>query len=222
MVDPTTFETEDKANIRAEIATARRAQQRRTRITADKALREVARVAFSDIGDLFDDEGRLLETRRVPLETRALASVKVSRERTTRRVTRAGRSTTTETVRECVIEYRFANKLEAIGKLFNYLGLAASVPPLEVLLLSLPPALAAELREAGARPVDPSISRCRARVAMFGGIRLLRPLIHPNRTRHGATERGPLSARDAELLKTHLVKRREFLLGQKELPGERR
>ena len=31
-----------------------------------------------------------------------------------------------------------------------------------------------------------------------------------------------LLARDAELLKIHLVKRREFLLEQKELPGERR
>ncbi len=136
-----------KPNIAAEIAAARRAQQRRTRITADKALRELARVGFADILDLFADDGRLRPARQIPIETRrAIRAVKVTRERTTRRVTRNGKTRTTVTVHECVIEYKFASKLDALGKLAHYLGLSASIPPLDALLLALPPALADQIR----------------------------------------------------------------------------
>ena len=136
-------------NIAAEISAARRAQSRRTRISADKALRELARVAFSDVFDLVDAEGHLRPVWQIPIETRrAIVGVKVTRKRTTRRVTRNGKTKTTVTVHESVIEYKFASKLDALGKLAHYLGLNASIPPLEALLAALPPVLADQIRDA--------------------------------------------------------------------------
>ena len=138
-----------KVEVRAEISAARRAQSRRTRISADKALRELARVAFSDVFDFFDAEGHLRPVWQIPIETRrAIVGVKVTRERTTRRVTRNGKTKTTVTVHESVIEYKFASKLDALGKLAHYLGLNASIPPLEALLAALPPVLGDQIREA--------------------------------------------------------------------------
>ena len=102
-----------KANIAAEVKAARRAQQRRCRVGADAALRELAAVAFADIGDLVDPAtNQLLPIRRIPLATRrALQSFRTTRERTTTRTTTARRGkatiTTTVTVRECEIEFRF-------------------------------------------------------------------------------------------------------------------
>lgn len=136
-----------KPNIRAEIQAARRAQQQRTEITADKVLREIARIGFADVVDLFDDCDQLRPLRQVPIETRrAIAAVKVTRARTTRRVTRNGKTRTTTTVHESVVEYKFANKLDALGRLFDHLGLSTAISPIESLLLSLPPPLAAQLR----------------------------------------------------------------------------
>ncbi len=136
-------------NIREEIAAARRAQSKRTQITADKVLREIARVAFSDVFDLLDENGEFLHPRNIPFDTRqAIAAVKVSRERTTRRVTRNGETETTTTTVESVIEYKLFNKLEALGKLFNHLGLSTAITPLESLLANLPREIATQLRTA--------------------------------------------------------------------------
>jgi phage terminase small subunit len=142
-----------KANLRAEIIAGREAQQRRTRVRADAVLREIARVAFSDIFYLVGDDDRLLPLRRVPFETRrAVASVRVLRERTTVRTTTAGRTRTRTTVTEQVVEYKFWNKIDALRQLCAHLGLGAGLPPLEVLLSLLPRDLAAELRAELASP----------------------------------------------------------------------
>lgn len=78
-----------KSNIAAEIAVARRAAVRRARVGADKALKEIAGVAFSDIGDLFGDDGQLLPPRRVPHHARrTIAAVKVAGARSARRTER--------------------------------------------------------------------------------------------------------------------------------------
>jgi hypothetical protein len=69
------------------------------------------------------DDDRLLPLRRVPLETRrAAVSVKVCRERTTARTTTAGRPCTRMTVIEQVVEYKFWNKVDALGKLYARLA----------------------------------------------------------------------------------------------------
>ena len=137
-----------KVAIRAENRAARRARASRTRIAADRVLREIARIAFFDPLDLFDEQGQLRDLRDVPLEARhAIASVKVKQERVTRRVTRNGHSRTTITTHESVVEYRFCSKVAALGRLADHLGLSTSIPPLEVLLAALPTDVAQELRQ---------------------------------------------------------------------------
>lgn len=54
----------------------RRAAQERLKdlIDPDRALREAARLAYSDIGELFDDQGRLLPIKQWPDHIRAAVS----------------------------------------------------------------------------------------------------------------------------------------------------
>ncbi|MFO8083010.1 MAG: terminase small subunit [Desulfobacterales bacterium] len=47
------------ANVGDAISDALKAQEKRTQISADKALREIARIGFSDIRKLFDENGDL-------------------------------------------------------------------------------------------------------------------------------------------------------------------
>ena len=135
-----------KPKVRAAIRAARRAQARRTAVRADAVLRELARVAFADILDVYNARTeRLRHPRHVPFDARkAIASMKVLRTR--RDVTRNGKTITTIT--EEVIAIRLWDKLEALAKLARHLGLDTEVPPLEVLFEVLPSALAASLREA--------------------------------------------------------------------------
>jgi phage terminase small subunit len=138
-----------KDNIRVELKAARQAQQRRTQISADGVLKELVRIAFSDPLYLCDRDDRMLPLHRVPLATRrAIASMKVKRERVTQRVTKNGKTRTTVTTRESVVEYRFYDKLLALSKLFDYLGLSAGLPPLEVVLSMFPADLAQSVRQA--------------------------------------------------------------------------
>src|SRR5262245_32058964 len=74
-----------KPNVAAEIRAARADQRRRCRISAAAVLRELARAAFSDIGDLFADDGTVRPLRDVPLNTRrALADYRAEKETITR------------------------------------------------------------------------------------------------------------------------------------------
>src|SRR5439155_2272952 len=50
----------------------------RLRATVDNTVREIARLSFSDVGELFDESGRLKNVKALPPEVRAcIASVKV-------------------------------------------------------------------------------------------------------------------------------------------------
>ena len=53
-----------------EVRAGRAAQRKRTRVTADRVLRELAAVAFSDIGELFDPSGRPIPLRELDPATR--------------------------------------------------------------------------------------------------------------------------------------------------------
>ena len=58
-----------------EVRAGRAAQRRRTRVTADRVLRELAAVAFSDIADLFGPDGRPVPFHHLnPVMRRAGAS----------------------------------------------------------------------------------------------------------------------------------------------------
>ena len=63
-----------KLNIHAALEVGFEERQRRTQITADKALLELARLAFSDVGALFDEHGRLKSVKTESLSMRRRAS----------------------------------------------------------------------------------------------------------------------------------------------------
>jgi phage terminase small subunit len=140
-----------KPNIRTELKARRADHARRYRVRADAVLREFARIAFSDVADLFDGVGTLRPVRDIPLDTRrAITQVKVGRERvTTRTVTvRDGDATvtTTTTVRTQVLDYKLADKIAALGRLSTFLGLEQSIPPLDRVLAVLPADMADTIR----------------------------------------------------------------------------
>ena len=110
----------------AELKAGRAAQRRRTRISADRVLRELAAIAFSDIGDLFDLDGRPIPVRQLdPATRRAIAS------RTMSSATDAS-GMTRET-----FHVQFWDKLRALEFLARHLGLDRPLTPLAALLESL-------------------------------------------------------------------------------------
>lgn len=139
--------------IQGEIAAARAAQQRRIRVDADRVVREIARVGFADVLDLFDADGCLLPLRDVPIGTRrAVASVKVRQERV--KWTTAGETTVTRAER--VVEVKLADKLTALEKLGKHLGLFRELPPLEAVLALLPDAVRESVRRELAAALPPA------------------------------------------------------------------
>lgn len=67
-----------KANIQDAVESALAAQQERTQITADKVLKELARIGFSDLRKAFDENGRLRRPEEWDDDTAAaMASIEV-------------------------------------------------------------------------------------------------------------------------------------------------
>lgn len=148
-----------RPNVAREIRAAINACRARNQATADKVIEEIARVATSDIYSLYDPvNGRLRHPRHIPYDARkAIASIKVTRER--RSVRTRGRTRTTVTEQE--IEYRLWPKMEALGKLCKHLGLDTEITPLEALFRALPPDLAVQVRNALMGPsvaIAPSVN----------------------------------------------------------------
>jgi phage terminase small subunit len=112
-----------KPNIQAELRDLVEARLERLDIDADKVLREVQRIAFSDIGDILDFTGdavRMRSARQIPLRARrAIASIKGKRTRV--------RGTDPPQEVE-VIEFKLWNKLAALVKLMRHLGFLDLTP----------------------------------------------------------------------------------------------
>jgi len=86
----------------------------RLRATVDNTVRELGRLCFSDIGEIFDDAGNLKNPKDLPCEVRAcIASIKVVKKKLT-----AG-----DSVVEYVHEIKFWNKPKALELLATHLGL---------------------------------------------------------------------------------------------------
>ena len=65
--------------VAAVIATAMKARSKRTQVTADRVLKELARVAFLDIGNAFTSEGGLKPINEMDEDTRrAVAGIEVN------------------------------------------------------------------------------------------------------------------------------------------------
>lgn len=72
------FENLHKPEIEAAIAEALAAREKRTGVTQDRVIRELARIGFSDIRTLFDEGGNLRKMADLPDEVAAaVASVEV-------------------------------------------------------------------------------------------------------------------------------------------------
>jgi hypothetical protein len=154
-----------KACIKNEIAAGRRAQQARTRVSADAVIEEARRLAFSDPLYAFAEDGVTpLPINKIPPATRrVIASVKVKQERTERRTDRVGFVDVQVTESSRIIEYKFWPKPKGIDKLWAHLGLTQEITPLDSLLALLPAGLAAQVRAALAGDVpkdnDPAGAR---------------------------------------------------------------
>lgn len=106
------------------IASLKAERAKRTRLDGDKALREQARLAFSDIGDILDFSGQnptLRPARDIPPKARrAIASVKVKRY-PERVGTGEDGKPAFETVE--VIEFKLWSKTAALDSAMRHLGL---------------------------------------------------------------------------------------------------
>ena len=110
-----------------EVQAGRAAQIRRTCVTADRVLRELAAVAFSDIGDLFDHNGRPVAVHQLdPITRSAVAAVSIGR-------VNGPAGVVSERFR-----VRFWDKLRALELLARYVGLDRPPPPLTAVLDALP------------------------------------------------------------------------------------
>ncbi len=146
-------EIHNRPHVLREIQEATRAQQIRTQIRADTVLKELRRIAESDVLDLFDPQtNQLRHPRHIPIDTRrTIASIRVNRARTT---VNSANGTQTSVV-DTIMEYKLWNKNDALGKLAAYLGLQTEIPPLDALLSALPPALASAVRSAMLQQAQP-------------------------------------------------------------------
>jgi phage terminase small subunit len=64
------------ARVVSKIQTLMKARSRRTELTADRILREIMKIAFSDLSQAFDDEGNLLKIKDMPRSIRcAIAGI---------------------------------------------------------------------------------------------------------------------------------------------------
>ncbi len=120
-----------------EVRAGRAAQSRRTRISADRVLRELAAIAFSDIGDLFDSDGRPIPVHQLdPATRRAIAAVST-----------ASVNDPTGVLSE-KFHVRFWDKLRALELLARHLGLDRPLTPPAALLEALPARLRADVAAA--------------------------------------------------------------------------
>jgi len=126
-----------KVRVRRAVARGKARLRRRFGDAQERAVRELLRLAFSDIGDVVDltdrDHPRLKPHADIPPDARR-AVQEIGR-------TRHG------------VRVRMADKLAALDKVFRHLGLFRDLPPLEVLLGALPPAVAEAVRAALAAQV---------------------------------------------------------------------
>lgn len=140
-----------RPHVRAELFARRMAARIRCQVRADSVLREYGRIAFSDLIDLYGPDGRLLPVRQIPLDTRrAIKSIKLRREhvRTQETRVREGKKVVTVnvTIHEQEIDIQLHDKISGLERLARYLGIDGELPPLDMFLSSLPPAVAADLR----------------------------------------------------------------------------
>jgi len=105
-----------KPNIRAAVAAAQEKRLKKLDISAERVLSELARIGFSDLRGVFDEDGSLLAMSDLPDDVAPIiASVEVTRERT--------RVNGDRTETESVTKVRAWDKVKALELLAKNLGL---------------------------------------------------------------------------------------------------
>lgn len=111
------------AKVAAAVAEARRERAERTAITQDSVVQGLARIAFSDVRDLFDDDGYPLPPNRLPDQVRgAVASITIGENHRSMRI-------------------RMCDKLRALELLGKHFGLFKDQTPQAVVAWLEPAAL---------------------------------------------------------------------------------
>lgn len=139
-----------KSNIQRAIELGRKAISQRTNVSADRVVKQYARIAFADIGQAFDLSKSvpvLLAPRDIPFDTRqAITAIKLKR--------RVLKNEGSEDYEIEEWEYKFADKLSALDKLSKHLGLYKELPPLDAVLMLLPESLRESVRSAIAQAIS--------------------------------------------------------------------
>lgn len=108
-------------NVKVAIQDQQDALAQRSLITAERVLREIALLAFSDIGEVFADDGSLIPVKNLPPSIRrAIASVKVRKAMEDK-----------EPIE--IIEYKLWDKGAAQDRLSRHLGLFMEQSDIEAL-----------------------------------------------------------------------------------------
>ncbi len=109
-----------KPDIAVAIATAKIERSKRTEITADRVLEELARVGFADVRDLFEwDEERAAFVPSAQLTEEQAAAVASVKAETTRTTAQDGRVET-----RIKLELKTHDKLGALREMGKHLGVA--------------------------------------------------------------------------------------------------
>ena len=115
------FENLRKQKIHEKIQSRRKEIQESLQITQERILEEEARLAFVDVGALFDDDGELLPINKIPEDARrAIAGIEV----TDRVVLGENRKDTR--IRDIKRRYKLSDKGQALGRISKHLGLYAA------------------------------------------------------------------------------------------------
>lgn len=102
-------------DVAAAISAAQAKLAKKLEVNAESVLREYCRIAFSDIGQVFDDSGQIQAVKDIPEDARrAVSSIKV------RRVIE-GSGDDAEEIE--TVEFKLWDKLNALEKLAKHLGL---------------------------------------------------------------------------------------------------
>jgi len=100
-----------KDKIRARVEELQTETQKRTEVTIDNVVKELAKIGFHDVRKLYNDDGTLKQPNELDEETAsAVTEISVRQMRIDE-----------DTVAD-VIKYKFANKESALDKLMKHLG----------------------------------------------------------------------------------------------------
>jgi phage terminase small subunit len=110
-----------KASVQEAVQAAQRARSEATGVTAARVVEELARIAFVDVGDLFDESERMKPLNEMPEAVRrAIAGVEIAREK---RVTKVDADNVETDITDDVRKVKLWDKPRALELLARHLGM---------------------------------------------------------------------------------------------------